>query len=70
MEAKDGSLLARAIQHENDHLDGVLFIDHSRNVFETIQALEENNLPPIEKEKMLEENEIEEILKNEAKKDE
>ena len=25
LEAKDGTLLARAIQHENDHLDGVLF---------------------------------------------
>ena len=28
LEAKDGELLARAIQHENDHLDGILFIDH------------------------------------------
>ena len=27
IEAKDGSLLARAIQHENDHLNGVLFLD-------------------------------------------
>ena len=33
LEAKDGSLLARAIQHENDHLDGVLFIDHCVNRF-------------------------------------
>ena len=62
MEAKDGSLLARAIQHENDHLDGILFIDHSRNVFEAIKALEENNLPPIQKEKMIDEPELEEII--------
>lgn len=27
-ELEVGSLLARVIQHENDHLDGVLFIDH------------------------------------------
>lgn len=66
IEAKDGSLLSRAIQHENDHLDGILFIDHSRNVFETIKALEENNLPPVQKEKMLEEPEIEEQLAEKA----
>ena len=29
MEAKEGSLLARAIQHECDHLDGVLFLDRA-----------------------------------------
>lgn len=70
IEANEGSLLAKAIQHENDHLDGILFIDHSRNIFEAIKALEENNLPPVDKEKMLEENEIEEILKNEANQNE
>lgn len=62
MEADNGSLLARAIQHENDHLDGILFIDHSRNLFETIKALEENKLPPVEKDKLLEEAEIENEL--------
>lgn len=62
IEAKDGSLLARAIQHENDHLDGILFIDHSRNVFEAIKALEENNLPTIEKEKLIDEPEIEKAI--------
>ena len=29
LDAKNGELMAYAIQHENDHLDGVLFIDHS-----------------------------------------
>ena len=67
IEAKDGSLLAKAIQHENDHLDGILFIDHSRNLFEAIKVLEDNNLPPIDKSKMLDEVEIEEELKNEGK---
>lgn len=62
IEAKDGSLLARAIQHENDHLDGILFIDHTRNIFEAIKVLEENNLPKIQEDKLLEEKEIEDIL--------
>jgi len=62
LEAKDGSLLAHAIQHENDHLDGILFIDHSRNVFEAIEALQENNLPNLEKEKLIDEPEIEEAI--------
>jgi len=70
MEADNGSLLARAIQHEYDHLDGILFIDHSRNMFETIKALEENNLPTIEKDKLLDEPEIEEELANKADGDE
>ena len=62
IEGKDGSLLSRAIQHENDHLDGILFIDHSRNVFEAIKALEDNNLPPVEKDKLIDEPEIEKTL--------
>ena len=28
LEAKDGTLLARCIQHEFDHLNGTLFFDH------------------------------------------
>ena len=39
LEAKEGELLARAIQHEFDHLDGVLFIDHCRNRFEADNIL-------------------------------
>ena len=62
IEAKDGSLLSKAIQHEYDHLDGILFIDHARNIFETIKALEENNLPPVDKSKLLDEKEIEDKL--------
>lgn len=62
LEAKDGSLLSRCIQHEFDHLEGILFIDHSRNIFEAIKVLEENNLPTVQKDKLLEEKEIEELL--------
>ena len=58
LEAKDGSLLARAIQHEFDHLDGILFIDHSINRFEAEEVLRKNNLPPLEVEKMIDEPEL------------
>ena len=65
LEAKDGSLLARAIQHEFDHLEGILFVDHSRNRFQTDKILMEHKLPPIDVDRLLEEPELEEILKNE-----
>lgn len=58
LEAKDGSLLARAIQHEFDHLDGILFIDHSINRFEADEVLKQHNLPPVQVEKLLEEPEL------------
>lgn len=58
LEAKDGSLLARAIQHEFDHLDGILFIDHSINRFEADEVLKQHNLPPVQIEKLLEEPEL------------
>lgn len=54
LEAK-GSLLARAIQHEFDHLDGVLFIDHCINRFETENILQKYNLPSIDTERLIEE---------------
>ena len=58
MEAKNGSLLARAIQHEFDHLDGVLFIDHSINRFEAEEVLSKNNLPPLQLDKLVDEPEL------------
>ena len=67
MEAKGGELLAYAIQHENDHLDGILFIDHSRNIFEATEALNKNNLPQLEEDRLINEPELEEkILAKEA----
>lgn len=62
MEVKDGTLLARAIQHENDHLDGILFIDHCMNRFETEETLKKNNLPDLEVEKLLDEEELKKQL--------
>lgn len=65
LEAKDGSLLAKAIQHEFDHLDGILFIDHIRNRFEIEQSLAKHKLPPLEPDKLIDEAELEEeIAKN------
>ena len=67
IEAKDGSLLARAIQHENDHLDGILFIDHVTNRFAADEELLKFDLPPIDADKLLEEKELDEILANQPK---
>ncbi len=54
LEAKNGELLARAIQHENDHLDGILFIDHCVNRFEADKVLAEHNLPPVDPDLLIE----------------
>ncbi len=62
LEAKDGSLLARAIQHEFDHLDGVLFIDHCRNRFETDKILADKGLSPTDPNYLIEEKELEEEI--------
>lgn len=64
MEAKEGSLLARAIQHEYDHLDGILFIDHCRNRFEADKILAEKGLAPIEPERLVDEPELEKALES------
>lgn len=61
-EAKNGELLARAIQHEFDHLDGKLFIDHCRNRFAANQVLEKYNLPPVEEDKLIDEDFLEEEI--------
>lgn len=58
MEVTGGSLLARCIQHENDHLDGILFIDHCLNRFDADEALKKNNLPPVEPDKLIDEEEM------------
>lgn len=63
LEAKDGTLLARAIQHEFDHLDGVLFVDHSMNRFATEEVLSKYNLPPLEIDRLINEPELDEQIK-------
>jgi peptide deformylase len=58
LEAKDGTLLSRCIQHEFDHLNGILFIDHLINRFDAEAELQKCNLPPIELDKLLDEPEL------------
>ena len=55
----EGDLLAKAIQHEYDHLDGVLFIDHATNRFAADEELAKHNLPPVEVDKMINAPEVE-----------
>lgn len=55
---KPGSLLCRAIQHEFDHLDGILFIDHVIDRYGTEEALRLQNLPPIDPSKIIEDKYI------------
>jgi peptide deformylase len=62
MTAQGGSLLCRAIQHELDHLNGVLFVDHVIDRFSADQLLSEHQLPPIEPEKILSEPDLDEAL--------
>ena len=64
VEGKEGSLLARAIQHEFDHLDGILFIDHCRNRFEADKSLTEKGLSPVEADKILNEPELDKALES------
>lgn len=65
MEAKNGELLSFAIQHEFDHLDGILLIDHAVNRFAADIELEAKGLPTIDPEFLLEEKELcEELEKN------
>lgn len=61
-EAKNGELLARCMQHEIDHLDGNLFIDHCRNRFEANEVLRKYNLNPIEEERLIDEDFLEEEI--------
>lgn len=64
IEGRDGSLLARCMQHEFDHLDGILFVDHCRSEFEANRILAEKGLKPVEPEKLLDEPELEKELKS------
>ncbi len=66
IEAKDGELLAIAIQHEFDHLEGKLFVDHARNRFATDEALISHKLNPIDMNYFMEENDLEEEIAKES----
>ncbi len=57
-----GSLLCRAIQHELDHLNGILFIDHLIDRFGTEELLKNNHLPPIDPNRILAEPDLDQVL--------
>lgn len=59
LEASDDTLLVKAIQHEYDHLEGILFIDHVRNRFEADKLLMEKGFSPIDTEFLIDETELE-----------
>ena len=68
LEAKDGELLSYAIQHEFDHLEGILFVDHAVNRFAADIELEAKGLPCIDPEYLLEEKDLcDELAKEEEK---
>ncbi len=64
LEAKDGNLLARAIQHECDHLEGIVFIDHAINIDDAQEQLAKQGLPPINMDYILQEENLDEELKS------
>ena len=69
MEGKDGTLLARAMQHEFDHLDGILFIDHCVNRFEADNILKKYDLPPVDTDRLVNEPELDKELGESTKND-
>lgn len=70
IDAEKDRLLTKAIQHENDHLDGILFVDHARNRFEADKILADKGLPPVDSNFILEECDLEALIaeKNEVDK--
>lgn len=62
MTVEGGGLLCRAIQHEYDHLEGVLFVDHIMDMDDAAQQLEEHNLPPIDPQRIIEEPDLDLVL--------
>lgn len=69
LEANGGTLLTKALQHEYDHLDGVLFIDHARNIDDANEKLAKHNLPNVEEENLISEPELEEEITASQKQD-
>jgi peptide deformylase len=66
MTLEGGSLLCRAIQHEMDHLNGILFVDHVVDRFGTEHLLAENNLPPIDVDRLIEDPVLDTLLEQKA----
>ncbi|XVJ50797.1 MAG: peptide deformylase [Vampirovibrio sp.] len=59
---KDDPLLCRALQHEMDHLNGILFVDYVVDYYGTDAILREKGLPPLEKNKQADTHVLDELL--------
>jgi peptide deformylase len=62
MTVEGGSLLCRAIQHELDHLDGIVFVDHAIDEAFTNGELAAHNLPSIDDARKIPEPELAQAL--------
>ncbi|MFM7468494.1 MAG: peptide deformylase [Vampirovibrionales bacterium] len=58
MTVEGGTLLARAIQHELDHLNGVLFVDHALDEVATNASLKAQALPSIDPKRKVSEEDL------------
>lgn len=67
VEATGETLLVKALQHEFDHLDGILFIDHVRNRFEIEESLKKHNMPSLELDRLIQEDELEQEIAQKVK---
>lgn len=56
------SLLCRAIQHELDHLNGILFVDHVIDKYGADAMLKMEHLPPIEPDRIIHDSYIDNQL--------
>jgi peptide deformylase len=59
---KDEPLLCRAIQHEMDHLNGILFVDHVIDYYGTDEILKQKGLPAIQSDKQVDNTALDALL--------
>jgi peptide deformylase len=59
---KDDPLLCRAIQHEMDHLNGIVFVDHVIDAYGTDDILKQKGLPPIDPDKVMDDSALDALI--------
>lgn len=67
LESPPDSLLSKALQHEYDHLEGILFVDHARDIELTNKLLNEQKFKAIETDRIIEEAELEKNIETKLK---
>jgi len=58
----DDPLLCRAIQHEMDHLNGIVFVDHIIDAYGTDAILKQKGLPPIDPAKVMDHSALDALI--------